>query len=258
MMEPTSAARHKFTGSLFVLPFLISMTAFGQQGGAAPNPRPAPKNLKLLAPNTEIRFVMQSFTKALGVECSYCHVQGDFASDDNPKKETARKMIAMVRQIDASFPSSAGVYPAGYHEVDCSTCHRGSVKPETKAPHEFINRAESLGQIVPNNAPGVNLKVLPPDTRVHGDGSIMHDFRDALNVDCGFCHGGGKPYDTDVNPRKDIARGMITLVRKVNANFPGTGVFPVGPQAVTCYTCHRGDTHPVTVSNASYDPPAKK
>ncbi len=258
MMERKSARRQKLTGPLLVSLFVISMTSFGQQSGAGAMPRPAPKNLKLLEANTDIPFVMQSFAKALGVQCTYCHVQGDFASDDNQKKAIARNMIAMVRQIDASFPSSAGVFPAGYHEVDCSTCHRGSVKPETKAPHEFINRGESIGQTVPGNAPGVNLKVLPPDTRVHGDGSIMHDFRDALNVDCGFCHGAGKPYEADVNPRKDIARGMIVLVRKVNANFPGTGVFPVGTQAITCYTCHRGETHPVTVSNASYDPPAAK
>jgi hypothetical protein len=49
------------------------------------------------------------------------------ASDNNPKKDIARKMIGMVRQIDGSFPSSTGVFPAGYHEVDCTTCHRGSV-----------------------------------------------------------------------------------------------------------------------------------
>ena len=45
---------------------------------------------------------------------------------------------------------------------------------------------------------------------------------------------------------------------KINANFPGTGVFPVGPQVVTCYTCHRGDTHPVSLSNRRYELPAAK
>jgi hypothetical protein len=258
MIGPKSAPLQKFATPPLVLLFLLSTPLFGQQGGGGATPPPGFKNLKVLMPGTDIRFVMQSFTKALGVQCVYCHVQGDFASDDNPKKAVARKMIAMLGQIDASFPSSAGAFPAGYHEVDCITCHRGSVKPETKAPNEFINRGESTGQTVPGNAPGVNLKVLPPDTRVHGDGSVMHDFRDALNVDCGFCHGAGKPYEVDANPRKDIARGMILLVRKVNANFPGTGVFPVGPQAVTCYTCHRGETHPLAIANASYPPPEKK
>jgi hypothetical protein len=226
----------------------LTSSIFGQQ---------PPKNLKVLAPDTDIPFVMQNFAQALGVQCAYCHVQGDFSSDANPKKETARKMIAMVRQIDATFPSSAGVFPAGYHEVDCMTCHRGNAKPETNAS-EYFNRNESLGRANPAITPGVNLKVLPAGTRVHGDGSIMHDFRNALNVDCGFCHGGGKPFESDHNPRKDMARKMILLVREINANFPGTGVYPAGTQAVTCYTCHRGDPHPASASNKSFPPPAAK
>ena len=51
---------------------------------------------------------------------------------------------------------------------------------------------------------------------------------------------------------------MILLVREINANFPDTGVFPVGTQVVTCYTCHRGDTHPVSLGNRRYELPAKK
>src|SRR5713226_2648903 len=230
---------------LFIYLLLGSVSLLAQQpGGRGAVPPPAPKNLKLLAPNSDIPFVMQNFNEALGVPCTYCHVEGDFAADTNPKKEMARKMIAMARLIDTSFPSSAGVFPAGYHEVDCITCHRGSVKPETTAPRKFYNRGNSLGDPPPAQRPGISLKLLPPDTHVHGADSLMGEFRDALSVDC--------------NPRKDIARKMIMLVRQINANFPGTGVFPVGDQEVTCYTCHRGDPHPVSVSNRRYDLPAAK
>jgi hypothetical protein len=142
--------------------------------------------------------------------------------------------------------------------VDCITCHRGNIKPETKAPRKFYNRGNSLGEPPPAQRPGVSLKLLPPDTHVHGAESLMGEFRDALNVDCGYCHGGGKPLETDANPRKDIGRKMIMLVRQINANFPGTGVFPVGDQEVTCWTCHRGDPHPVSLSNKRYDLPAAK
>jgi len=79
-----------------------------------------------------------------------------------------------------------------------------------------------------------------------------------LNVDCSYCHGGGKPFEADQNPRKDIARKMIVLVRQVNANFPGTGVYPEGAQMVSCYTCHRGATHPEAIGNLRYDAPEKK
>jgi hypothetical protein len=229
-----------------------------QQGGRGAVPSVAAKNLKLLDSKSDISFVMQMFDEALGVQCTYCHGEGDFAADTNPKKEMARKMIGMVRLIDTSFPSSAGAFPDGYHEVDCITCHRGSVKPETMAPTKFYNRANSLGTIQADERPGVSLKLLPPDTPVHGGDSLMGEFRDALGVDCNYCHGGGRPQEVDINPRKDIARKMIMLVRQINSQFPGTGVFPVGNQEVTCYTCHRGDTHPASMSNRRYDPPRPK
>ena len=243
---------------LLTFSLLISASLLAQgQGGRGATP-PAPKNLKLLDAKTDIMFHMQSFASALGVQCTYCHVPGDFAADTNPKKEIARKMISMVRLIDTSFPSSTGVFPDGYHEVDCSTCHRGSVKPETGAPRKFYNRGNSLGNPPPAQTPGVSLKLLPVETHVHGADSLMGEFRDALSVDCNYCHGGGKPQEWDLNPRKDIARKMIMLVRQINTNFPGTGVYPQGNQVVTCWTCHRGDPHPVSVGNKRYDAPAAK
>ena len=48
---------------------------------------------------------------------------------------------------------------------------------------------------------------------------------------------------------------VFLLVRQINANFPGTGVFPNGEQAVTCWTCHRGDPHPSSVNNKDYGAP---
>jgi hypothetical protein len=261
MNRALSIGAFALAGCLLALPAgtLISVPLLAQQpGGRGTVPPPAPKNLKLLAANSDIRFIMQNFNEALGVQCTYCHVEGDFAADNNPKKEMARKMIGMVRLIDTSFPSSAGVFPEGYHEVDCMTCHRGSAKPETMAPRKFYNRGNSLGDAPPDQRPGVSLKLLPPDTHVHGADSLMGEFRDALNVDCNYCHGGGRTQEVDINPRKDIARKMIMLVRQINSNFPGTGVFPVGNQEVTCYTCHRGDPHPVSVSNKRYDPPTPK
>ena len=244
---------------IFFLWLLVSVPVVAQQpAGRGAGPAPTYKNLKLLAANSDVPFIMLSFNEALGVQCTYCHVQGDFAADDNPKKEMARKMIGMGRVIDTSFPSGNGVFPDGYHEVDCLTCHRGSVKPETVAPRKFYNRGNSLGDGPFPERPGISLKVLPPDTPVHGADSLMGDFRDALSVDCSYCHGGDRPQETDVNPRKDLARKMILLVRQINANFPGTGVFPVGPQVVTCYTCHRGDPHPVSWSNRRYELPTAR
>jgi len=84
---------------------------------------PPPKNLKLLDGET-LMPTMMSFKTALGVECTFCHVQGDFASDEKPTKEMARKMIVMTRSINANFPD-------GKIHVTCYTCHRGSTEPKT-------------------------------------------------------------------------------------------------------------------------------
>lgn len=95
-----------------------------QEGGK--RERPEPKNLKLLTPD-QIRPMMRSFTVALGQRCDYCHVQGDFASDENHKKIVARSMIEMVRQINSHFPD-------GKEHVTCYTCHRGAQEPATAPP----------------------------------------------------------------------------------------------------------------------------
>lgn len=88
---------------------------------------PPPKNLKLLKADDQLIPTMRSFTAALGVQCTYCHVMGDFASDENPKKEIARMMITMARDINAKFPD-------GQQHVRCYTCHRGAEMPLTEPP----------------------------------------------------------------------------------------------------------------------------
>jgi Photosynthetic reaction centre cytochrome C subunit len=96
-----------------------------------------PQNLKVLKISSpqEIGPIMRTFTTGLGVQCNFCHVQGNFASDDNPKKETARHMITMVDQLNAGFNAAMGDTKA---HVTCFTCHRGEAEPKTapeaKAP----------------------------------------------------------------------------------------------------------------------------
>lgn len=88
-------------------------------------PRAAPKNLQILKPE-EVRAAMGAYRVALGQQCTFCHVEGDFASDDKPQKLTARKMILMSREINAKFPNG------GDNNVTCYTCHRGDMHPMTK------------------------------------------------------------------------------------------------------------------------------
>src|ERR1700730_17944899 len=64
---------------------------------------------------------MRLFEAALGVDCNYCHLEEDRSKDDREAKQTARKMITMVREINKNFD--------GRTVVTCYTCHRGNVKP---------------------------------------------------------------------------------------------------------------------------------
>ncbi len=108
--------------ALFVLLPLCAQEKEGEKKGA---PRP-PQNLKVLKVENprEVGQIMRTFTAGLGVQCNYCHVQGNFASDDNMKKETARHMIEMTQSINKNFPD-------GKMHVTCYTCHRGEAEPKT-------------------------------------------------------------------------------------------------------------------------------
>jgi photosynthetic reaction center cytochrome c subunit len=111
---------------------LAGAAMFAQDAPPAPPKKggggPPHKNLKIL-PDENIMGVMRSYTAALGVgnNCMFCHVQGDFAADTNPKKEIARKMIKMVNDDNAIFPD-------GKVHVTCYTCHRGKNIPEMAPP----------------------------------------------------------------------------------------------------------------------------
>jgi len=127
---------------LLCLLLLCSAGLFGQRGrggGEQPVVPPGPpRNLKILPTDVNIQQVMGAFRTALGVQCTYCHIQGDFASDENAKKTMARNMLRIADDINASFPD-------GKRHVTCYTCHRGEAKPKTEPP-----------------APGAEAKPAPP------------------------------------------------------------------------------------------------
>jgi len=90
----------------------------------------APQNLKVLKlePGANIGQIMRTYTTGLGVQCNFCHVQGNCASDDNPKKDVARKMIQVVDHANATISAD------GKAVVTCYTCHRGEEHPKSAAP----------------------------------------------------------------------------------------------------------------------------
>jgi hypothetical protein len=117
--------------------FLISpspVTAQEPPTGAVTQSRPQrpPQNLKVLPTTTNIRAEMMTITEALGVKCDFCHVQGNFPSDEKREKLTARRMMEMVKNVNATTFATRkpkeGDSPLG-GAVTCYTCHRGEQHP---------------------------------------------------------------------------------------------------------------------------------
>lgn len=113
--------------ALIAVPYGLSM----QRGRGRGGPPPTPTNLQVLPEGVDIRMVMQNVAMALGVECTYCHVQGDFASDEMETKLVARTMMRMVQTINndflANLPEHEGEEEAP--RATCVMCHRGSTHP---------------------------------------------------------------------------------------------------------------------------------
>lgn len=95
-----------------------------KQGGGGGR---GPRNLKVLTPEDLRSGIMMKYAQGLGVRCDFCHVQ-DRASDENPKKVTARMMIVMAKEINAKLNNGAADAKVF---VTCYTCHRGKNIPET-------------------------------------------------------------------------------------------------------------------------------
>ncbi len=118
----------------------IACAALAALLAAAPASADEMTNLKVFPADAEKGVVidaMKQWSAALGVKCTFCHVQKvpgdfqsmDFASDDIGHKETARRMMRMTQQLNGDLlPQAAGEDDA---RVSCVTCHRGLTNPAT-------------------------------------------------------------------------------------------------------------------------------
>lgn len=75
---------------------------------------------------------MNSWSQALGVSCGHCHNTGNFSSDEKEKKLIAREMVVMGNMISQKLKTIKGISDRPI--VNCTTCHRGELKPAFKMP----------------------------------------------------------------------------------------------------------------------------
>lgn len=193
--------------------------------------------------------------------CTYCHVQGNFASDEVYTKVVARRMFQMVQHMNASWRDHLG--ETG---VTCYTCHRGHPVPQNIWFRQPTGTGPSsgLGDRAGQNLaqPQVGLTSLPGDPfgtfllgnepiRVNGamalppgDGSprapiqhaertygLMMHMSKALGVNCSYCHNAQSLQSWNLStPQRVTAWHGIRLVRDLNQQYltadPLITIFP--------------------------------
>jgi Photosynthetic reaction centre cytochrome C subunit len=69
------------------------------------------------------------YGRSLGVSCAHCHVITAWDSEDKPQKQIAREMAKMDAAIIHDYLANIKNLKSKEPLVNCTTCHRGSVKP---------------------------------------------------------------------------------------------------------------------------------
>ncbi|NIP58052.1 MAG: c-type cytochrome [Gemmatimonadetes bacterium] len=126
--------------SLRVLLLVSAALALGLGGARAQSIPDEFTNLQVLPEEIgqpELVGLMRSFSRALGVRCSYCHTvsdglnrpDDDFASDDKARKRKARLMLRMVNRINDETLPALPDRASPEVEVSCGTCHGGLPRP---------------------------------------------------------------------------------------------------------------------------------
>jgi tetratricopeptide (TPR) repeat protein len=112
--------------------FFVPSIAADEQDEKYTNLKVLPKDIS----KQDLESTMHSFTTALGVRCSYCHVRGngpradlDWANDSKPEKTTARVMLQMVNGINQNYLPQITTKDPDKVTVTCRTCHHGAVRP---------------------------------------------------------------------------------------------------------------------------------
>lgn len=83
-----------------------------------------------------VRIMGGGFSRSLGVDCTHCHTPGDWSSDSKQPKVIAREMKRMVDTINLEILKNMKSLGDRKAIVNCTTCHRGDVKPATNMGRE--------------------------------------------------------------------------------------------------------------------------
>jgi photosynthetic reaction center cytochrome c subunit len=228
--------------------------------------------------------------------CGACHDVNDFAKDTLYTKVVARRMLQMVRHINADWTSH--VAQTG---VTCYTCHRGQLVPpniwfNNPGPKQAGGIAQApAGKNHPSPVAGgaalpldpytifleqandvrvLSTTALPTDDRhsikqAEWTYALMISFSQALGVNCDYCHNTRAFADWSTSPPQRVTAWYgIRMVRDLNNNYldPLKSVFPPSrlggalgdSPKVYCGTCHNGVYKPLFGASMAQDFPELK
>ncbi|HEX8154425.1 MAG TPA: c-type cytochrome [Thermoanaerobaculia bacterium] len=78
-----------------------------------------------------LRIMDVGYSRSLGVGCMHCHSEDQrWDADERRPKMAARDMALMTREINAKLANMQFI-DSPEAIVNCTTCHRGSIKPST-------------------------------------------------------------------------------------------------------------------------------
>ena len=158
-----------------------------------------------------------SLNRALGVQCTHCHLTPQPAKPEPPALAVARRMIAMVDEINGKTlaPISG--------RVSCWTCHAGQVVP-SRLPREAWERvlaAWPAGSPPTSDAVKLTMSVYTAST----------------GRTCAGCHETG-----GIGRATEEAEELVMVMSSL---FPVMEKYLPAQALTQCFMCHKGRPHPL-------------
>jgi hypothetical protein len=152
--------------------------------------------------------------RALGVECTHCHVDGRWAVADRTAYATAARMIKMVGEVNALLSQRGAT-------VTCWSCHAGQRVP-SRLPRAAWERVRAAWPAAWASA--------SEDVKL-----TMAVYTASTGRTCAGCHEDGTGAATEE---------AVTLVKLMNSLFPVMEKHLPERAVTQCYMCHKGRPHP--------------
>jgi hypothetical protein len=176
----------------------------------------APRNPEPQQPTAAVEAAMKQYNAALGVDCTHCHVAGDWKDATRPQFAIAKNMAQMVQVLNAGpLADSQG--------VRCMTCHGGQIRPARIDPASWMKVRDTQWPASLAAAPD-NLKL------------SMSVETASLGVDCSFCH--------DPSDWKSQAKPTFATTGRMNDMFEIFPKYMPATARTQCFMCHKGHQKP--------------